>query len=316
MTFSSALGAAVLLDMMLGDSLRFPAHPVVRVGQMIKIFERLLYSRDSVLRGVLMCCAVVAAAAGAAAAVMFAFADMPTLSSCACVWMLYRALAWRSLKDETIGVASALLRHDIRAARTALSRVVGRDTDTLGEPAAAAAAVETIAENASDGVFSVMFWAAIGWRLGGAAGTAVSVWAFKAVSTMDSMIGYDDERYRYFGRAAARLDDAMNFIPARIGGLVTVAAGTAAGFAGMNGLRIFLRDRKKHKSPNSAHGESAFAGLLGIQLGGGAFYGGKFESRPHIGDALREPSADDILSAHRLLDASCALFAMLTAALC
>jgi adenosylcobinamide-phosphate synthase len=151
----------------------------------------------------------------------------------------------------------------------------------------------------------------LGALCGGAAGAGLAAWVFKAASTLDSMVGYDDEEYRDFGRASARLDDLLNFIPARLGGLVVLMAGACLGYSFPQGLKVFLRDRKKHRSPNSAHGESAFAGLLGIRLGGGAFYDGKFEERPVIGNAdFREPEAADIFEAHGILDASAALSAL------
>ena len=140
---------------------------------------------------------------------------------------------------------------------------------------------------------------------------ALFAWLFKAASTMDSMIGYDDERYHDFGWAAAKLDDVLNFIPARLGGVIAVAAGALANMDYKRAWRIFLRDRRNHKSPNSAHGESVFAGLLGIQLGGGAFYGGEWEPRPTLGDDLREPEPDDIFRAHYILNISVAICAVL-----
>jgi adenosylcobinamide-phosphate synthase len=138
----------------------------------------------------------------------------------------------------------------------------------------------------------------------------LTVWFFKTVSTLDSMVGYEDERYGDFGHCSARLDDALNFIPARLGGAAALVAGACLGSSFRRGLRVFLRDRKKHKSPNSAHGESAFAGLLGIRIGGGASYGGVFEERPVIGDASREIEPQDVLRAHGILDATVALSAL------
>ena len=227
-------------------------------------------------------------------------------------YLLYAALAWRSLKDETLPVAAALFRGDLDAARSALSRVVGRDTDVLDEAGMVRAAVETVAENSVDGVLFVLFFAALGYVAGGCVAAVLSVWTFKAVSTLDSMVGYENERYRDFGWASARLDDILNFLPARIGGVAAVLAGACLGYPLLRGLRVLLRDRRKHRSPNSAHGESAFAGLLGIRLGGGGIYGGVLEERPWLGDAVREPEPEDILRAHALLDAAVALFVLLT----
>ena len=320
MAFAMILCSALLLDILLGDPKRLP-HPVVGVGRLVTFFEARLYPKPSsnssagdraFARGLGLCGAVLASTAAAVGLLLLAASASPWLWYGAQVWLLYAALAWRSLKDETLPVALALFEGDLPQARTALSMVVGRDTEALDEASIARAAVETVAENSVDGALSATFYAATGYALGGGAGMALCVWLFKAASTLDSMVGYDNERYHDFGRASARLDDALNFIPARLGGLAIVLAGRCLGQPLLRGLRVFLRDRKKHKSPNSAHGESAFAGVLGIRLGGGASYGGTFHSRPWIGDGLADPTPADLLRAHQLLDASVALFALLT----
>ncbi len=218
------------------------------------------------------------------------------------VYLLYSALAWRDLKDETAPVLSCLMSHDLPNARKYLSRVVGRDTDMLNETEITRAVIETIAENSVDGIMSVIFFAALGLALNASYGAALCVWLFKASSTLDSMIGY--EELQEFGRASARLDDILNFIPARLGGMAIV-------IAGRRGFKVFMRYRLKHKSPNSAHGESAFAGVLGVRLGGGAYYGGKFEEREYLNPEGRDPEPFDIVRAWRLLDMSCSLFAFL-----
>lgn len=314
--FNLILSMALLLDILLGDPKGLP-HPVVGVGRIICFWERRLYpmadgGHGARRRGSLFCVAVLATTTAFAASLLIGTRSVPLLHFAVQAWLFYSALAWRSLKDETLPVATALFKGDTDAARSALSRVVGRDTDVLDKAGTVRAAVETVAENATDGVFSVIFFAALGHAVGGGSGAVLGVWLFKAANTLDSMVGYEDERYRDFGRASAKLDDILNFIPARIGGLVVVLAGACLGYPPVRGLHVLLRDRKKHKSPNSAHGESAFAGLLGIRLGGGAAYGGVFEERPWIGDAARDPEPEDILRAHALLDASVALFAMLT----
>ena len=248
-------------------------------------------------RGLLLCASTVAVAAFTVWLVLY-------VSGCNLVvqvYLLWSALAWRDLKDETAPVLSCLLKNDIAGARFWLSRVVGRDTANLAERDITRAVIETIAENSIDGVISVMFWAALGRAVNASYGACVAVWAFKAASTLDSMAGY--EKYGAFGMASARLDDAMNFLPARLGGLTIV-------LAGRKGLRVFLRDRLKHKSPNSAHGESAFAGVLGVRLGGGASYGGVFEAREWLNPEGREPEFFDIVRAWKVLDVSCSLFAM------
>ncbi|MBQ3448284.1 MAG: cobalamin biosynthesis protein, partial [Synergistaceae bacterium] len=155
----------------------------------------------------------------------------------------------------------------------------------------------------------VIFFAALGYALNHSYGMSLSVWLFKAASTLDSMTGY--EYYHEFGKAGARLDDILNFIPARLGGLIIILAGILTGHDAKSALRVFIHDRKKHKSPNSAHSESAFAGVLCVRLGGGAFYDGKFESRPYINACARDPEIYDVFSAYKLLDVSCALFAFM-----
>ena len=222
------------------------------------------------------------------------------------IYLLYSALAWRDLKDETAPVLESLLKKNLPNARRFLARVVGRDTRNLTESEISRAAVETIAENAIDGVMSVLFWAGLGQAVSAEYGACVLVWAFKAASTLDSMVGY--EALGRYATPSARLDDAVNFIPARLGGIVIVFAGC---LMGRNALHVFLSDRLRHKSPNSAHGESAFAGVLGVKLGGGAFYGGVFEPRDYINITARDPRPNDIVSAWRVLDVSCILFTIL-----
>jgi adenosylcobinamide-phosphate synthase len=303
--------AAVFLDALLGDPKCVP-HPVAGAGAVIKFWERRLYPGvDKRRQGQLFCVLVLATAMAAAGGILFCFSFVPPLYEIAVLYLLYSALAWRSLKDHSLPVALALLDGDIERAREKLSHIVGRDTQKLDKPAILRAALETVGENFIDGVFSVLFFMALGYAWGGAAGAVFAGWFFKTANTLDSMVGYDDPQYRDFGRASARLDDVLNFIPSRLGGLVILAAGACLGYPFSRGLKIFLRDRKKHKSPNSAHGESAFAGLLGVRLGGGAEYGGEFEERPAIGDPdARDPEPADVLSAHGLLDGSVALCAL------
>jgi adenosylcobinamide-phosphate synthase len=279
---------------------------------MIRFWQGRFYSDPDKRRGGrLLCLSVLATTAAVAGLILLCASLNRWLYELVTLYLLYAALAWRSLKDHTLPVALALSKGDLEAARTALSRIVGRDTENLSEGDVARATIETLGENFIDGVFSVVFFMTLGALCGGRAGAVLAAWVFKAASTLDSMVGYDDEEYRDFGRASARLDDILNFIPARLGGLVVLKAGACLGYSFSRGLKVFLRDRKKHKSPNSAHGESAFAGLLEVRLGGGAVYGGTFEERPVIGGAdFREPEFTDILRAHGILDASVALSAL------
>lgn len=292
------LCCAVLLDAILGDPKNFP-HPVVLIGRVIDFWHKRLFTSPRSFRRGLLLCVITLLTAGLSVRLLLLITGGNVLVK---IYLLYSALAWRDLKDETAPVLECLTNHNLTQARGYLARVVGRDTQSLSETGIARATIETIAENSIDGVMSVLFFACVGQILNASWGMCVLVWVFKAASTLDSMVGY--EALGSYGAPSARLDDAMNFLPARLGGLVIV-------LAGRKGLDVFMSDRLKHKSPNSAHGESAFAGVLGVRLGGGAYYGGKFEPREWLNTAGREPEAFDIVRAWRVLDVSCSAFALL-----
>ncbi len=201
-------------------------------------------------------------------------------------------LASRSLRDESRKVEKALQRGDIHAARKAVSMIVGRDTENLTEEGIVKAAVETVAENTSDGVTGPLLYLAAG---GPAAG-----WFYKAVNTMDSMVGYKNDRFLHFGRTAAKLDDAANFLPSRISALLMILSAGMAGYDREGAFTIWRRDRRKHKSPNSAQTEAACAGALGLRLAGDASYFGKLYRKPYIGDEKKKAEASDISRANRL----------------
>lgn len=218
------------------------------------------------------------------------------------VFWMYQILAMKSLKTESMKVFDALMQKDINQARKRLSWLVGRDTEILSSEEVIKADVETIAENTTDGVIAPMIFMAIGGAPLG--------FAYKAINTLDSMVGYRNEKYRYFGTASARTDDAANFIPARIAGILMVVSAFLLRYDGKNAWKCFLRDRNKHLSPNSAQTESACAGALGIQLGGTHDYFGKAVEKPTIGDERRQPISADIKSANRLMMAASALCLM------
>ncbi len=205
----------------------------------------------------------------------------------------YQLLAAKSLKTESMKVYDRLKNGTIGEARYAVSMIVGRDTEELSEKGVTKAAVETIAESTSDGIIAPMFYMMIGG--------APLMFLYKGINTMDSMLGYKNEKYLYFGRCAAKLDDAANFIPARISGVLMCAAAGICGFDGRRAWKIFVRDRRNHASPNSAHTESAMAGALGVQLAGNACYFGRLYEKPYIGDAEREIEPEDIRRANRLM---------------
>lgn len=213
--------------------------------------------------------------------------------------MCYQMLALKSLKDESMKVFHGFARGDMEEARHAVSMIVGRDTKPLSKEGIIRAAVETVAENTSDGVIAPLFYMALG---GGPWGML-----YKAVNTMDSMIGYKNETYIWFGRTAARLDDLLNLIPSRLSALLMIGASYLLGMDGRNAARIYRRDRYNHKSPNSAQTEAACAGALGVQLAGDAYYFGILQEKPTIGDDLRPVEAEDIKRANRLLYMTAAL---------
>ena len=209
--------------------------------------------------------------------------------------MTWQILATKCLRVESMRVYDALRTDGVDAGRRAVSMIVGRDTSVLDAAGVTRAAVETIAENTSDGVIAPMLYTAIGGPVLG--------FVYKAVNTMDSMLGYKNDKYMYFGRFAARLDDVVNFIPARISAYLMIAAAFIGGrqFDGKNAYRIFKRDRFNHASPNSAQTESVCAGALRVQLAGDAVYFGKLVKKKYIGDGMREIEYDDIKRANRLM---------------
>lgn len=211
------------------------------------------------------------------------------------MFMTYQIFATKSLKDESMKVCRCLEEGRLADARKALSMIVGRDTAQLSGEGVAKAAVETVAENTSDGVIAPMLCTALGGPVLG--------FAYKAVNTMDSMIGYRNERYLNFGRAAARLDDIWNYLPARISAGLMLAATALGGkdFDERRALQIYRRDRRKHASPNSAQTESVCAGALGLRLAGPASYFGKRADKPYIGDEIKKTDCGDIRRANRLL---------------
>lgn len=208
-------------------------------------------------------------------------------------FMCYQILAVKSLKTESDKVYRALKEEGLEEGRQAVSMIVGRDTDSLDEEGVTKAAVETVAENTSDGVIAPLFYMMIGG--------AVLGFAYKAINTMDSMIGYKNEKYQYFGTAAARLDDAANYIPSRLSAWLMIAASCILGLDWRNAIHIYQRDRHNHKSPNAAQTESVMAGALDIRLAGNAWYFGKLYEKPGIGDALRPVEPEDIRRSHKLL---------------
>jgi len=214
------------------------------------------------------------------------------------IYIIFTAIATKCLGDEAKKVHDKLENGTLEEARERLSWLVGRDTRNLSEEGVIRGVIETTAENTVDGVVSPLFYAFLGSFFGLG---APLVYAFKAVSTLDSMVGYKNERYRYMGTASARLDDILNFIPARLSVFIIAAASGILGFDGLRSLKTAARDRKKHLSPNSAHGESAVAGALGIRLGGPNVYFGKVVEKPYIGDDINKINKSDIINTVKIM---------------
>jgi len=287
--------AAVLLDLLLGDP-RWLPHPVVAIGKLITILEKLLRRlvANERLGGVLLLVLTVGITAGLAwGLVQGAALIHPAAGVVVSALLGWTCLAARSLHGESKLVADTLLRGDLPEARRFLSRIVGRDTAELPEADIWRGAVETVAENTSDGVIAPLLFLMVG-------GAPLAL-AYKAVNTLDSMVGYKDERYLRFGWASARFDDLANLVPARLTGFLMVLAASLAGLSGRNAWRIMLRDGRNHSSPNSGIPEAAAAGALGVRLGGTNIYFGKPVAKPTIGDPLNPLNATAWHGAVRLM---------------
>lgn len=291
------LGAFVL-DLLLGDPAWLP-HPVIMMGKLIGFLENRLRKlfpktdRGERIAGIILVLTVCVVCFGVPFLVIwFAYRLQPYAGVALEIFFCGQLLAACSLRSESMKVYERLKNGTIDEARYAVSMIVGRDTGNLSREGVIRAAVETVAENTSDGVIAPMFYMALGG--------APLMFLYKAINTMDSMLGYKNERYLWFGRCAAKLDDAANFVPARLSALLMIAASTA-GFDPANAFRIYKQDRRKHASPNSAQTESVMAGALHIQLAGDASYFGKIYKKPFIGKPDREIEDEDIPQACRLM---------------
>ena len=294
-----------LLDLLFGDPVFLP-HPVRMIGSLTAGVEKRLRTgkagraerKEEAEFGRGVCMVGIVLIGTVTVALFFltvAYCLHPYLGVAAECIMTYQILAVKCLKTESMKVFQCLKEDNLEQARWAVSRIVGRDTDCLDKEGIIKAAVETVAENTSDGVIAPMLFLAIGGPVCG--------FFYKAVNTMDSMVGYRNETYLHFGKAAAKLDDAVNFIPARISAVLMIVSSFVLGreFSGRGAYRIYRRDCRNHASPNSAQTESVCAGALGIRLAGYASYFGKTVRKPYIGDALRRVEYEDIRRANRLL---------------
>lgn len=294
-----ALAIGFGIDLILGDPHGWP-HPVVAIGKLISLLERGLRRvfpaaprGENWAGGVLWLLTAAVSTAVPALILWGCHAVSPWLRLAVESVMCWQILATKSLKTESMKVYAALAAGDTELARQAVSMIVGRDTARLDEAGIARAAVETVAENTSDGVIAPMVFLALG-------GAPLGFF-YKAVNTMDSMLGYVEPPYQNIGLVPAKMDDVMNFLPARLSALLMLAAGALLGMDARRGWRIFRRDRYNHASPNSAQTESVCAGLLGLRLAGDAWYHGVLHEKPYIGDAVREVEPEDIRRSCRLL---------------
>lgn len=305
-----ALGLGAVLDAVFGDPRGIP-HVVVGMGRLIAALECFLRrkfsktARGETMAGAVLVLVMLAVSLFLPLLLLFFVYELS-------LWfgmlleglLLWQLLAARDLQVESMAVFSELKKDDLSGARCAVGRIVGRDTERLDVAGVTRAAVETVAENCSDGVIAPLFYIA----LGGAPLGCV----YKAVNTMDSMLGYKNEKYLHFGRWAARMDDALNYLPARLAaGLMILVCGPL-GYDRRGAWRIYRRDRRNHASPNSAHTEAVCAGALGIRLGGDAYYFGQLHRKPSIGDDTRQVEAEDIPRANRLMLAASVLMLFLS----
>lgn len=293
---------AMILDWIFGDPV-WLYHPVRIIGKWISFLEKILrkFAGDQegnekklLIAGGILWILVILASAAVPMGILYL---AEKISPCAafvleCFWC-YQLLAARSLGKESKKVYKKLMQDDLSGARLAVSMIVGRDTEQLTVEGVTKAAVETVAENTNDGVIAPLIYMLIGGPILG--------FVYKAVNTMDSMLGYKNEKYLYFGRVAAKMDDVAGFIPARISALLMILASCLLGMDGKNALWIWKRDRRKHASPNAAQTEAVCAGALQVQLAGDAWYFGKKHEKDTIGDPIRNIEPKDILRSEKLM---------------
>jgi adenosylcobinamide-phosphate synthase len=294
-----ALGIGFLLDFIFGDPY-FLWHPIRGIGNLISASEKLLRKifprtkQGELVAGILLVFLVVIISTGIPATLLVLVFHWNVYAGILLeAIMCYQLLATKSLKVESMKVHDALQAGDLEGGRKAVSMIVGRDTQNLSQEGIIKAAVETVAENTSDGSIAPIIYMAIGGPILG--------FFYKAVNTMDSMVGYKNDKYLYFGRTAAKLDDLLNYIPARISAYLMIGAAAVRGLHAKGAWNIYRRDRFNHASPNSAHTEAVTAGALKIQLAGDAYYFGKLYPKKTIGDNIRPVEVADIKKANELL---------------
>lgn len=294
-----AIVAGFILDLIFGDPHWLP-HPICLIGNLIGFLEKnlrrlLAPGKTALLLGGALMVVIVLSLSYAVpyAVLMLAEQVSPWLRFALETIMFYQIFATKCLRDESMKVYTALHNNDLEDARVKLSWIVGRDTKELTAEEVTKGAVETVAENTADGIIAPMFYMFIGG--------APLAFLYKGINTMDSMVGYKNDKFLYFGRCAAKLDDVANFIPARITGILMILASYFLNMNAAGAWKIFWRDRYNHLSPNSAMTESVTAGALNIQLGGDHYYFGKLVHKDTIGDNIRPVVAEDIVAVNNLL---------------
>lgn len=320
MMYLLQLLTAVFLDLLLGDPPWLP-HPVRGIGRLCIWSEKLtrfLFSNLYIAGLATVFIVLTATATGVFLLLQGATAISPFLGAAFAVILLYTTIATRDLLRHSNAVYTQLLPSGtLEKAREAIAMIVGRDTRDLSRTGITRACIETVAENMVDGVTAPLFFAVMASFAAPFVGlrpiycSVLGAFLYKAVNTMDSMIGYKNEQYLHFGRAAAKLDDVVNFFPSRISGLCVIVAAFFLKLDYREAARIFLRDRLNHSSPNAGHTEAATAGALGLRLGGPSFYFGKIVEKPYLGDGIREPVADDIKKTNRLILVGTSIFIVL-----
>ncbi|MDW7669634.1 MAG: adenosylcobinamide-phosphate synthase CbiB [Bacillota bacterium] len=287
-----------LMDLVLGDSHNIP-HPVRFIGKFIYLLETLLLtnthkSKVKKISGILLWFLTISISYLIPYVIILFISKINIYISIAVeTLMCYFILATKSLKDETMKVYQPLKKNDIETARKHLSLIVGRDTKKLKKEGIIKAAIETVSENISDGIIAPMIFIALGGAPLG--------FAYKAINTLDSMVGYKSKKYKDFGWFSAKADDVANFIPARLSALLMIISSFLSGYDYKSAAKIYVRDRYKHSSPNSAHTEAVAAGALHIALGGPNYYDGMLVEKPYIGDNKKNPETRDILKVFKLM---------------
>lgn len=310
MGYGGLIFVALLLDVLFGDPRWFP-HPVRGIGWLCQKGEAVLRHtiKNELVGGLLLVLLVVSITIGTVWLPLYCASFIhPVVEVIVAVFIVYTGVALRDLIKHSNAVYLALVEnHDITLARKEVGMIVGRDTNELDEEGVSRACIETVAENMVDGITAPLFWGILAGfmssflHLSPIGATAIGVFFYKAINTMDSMVGYKNEQYLNFGRAAAKIDDVVNYLPARISGICLIVAAFFTRLDYGEAARVFIKDRLQHSSPNAGHTEAATAGALNIRLGGPSYYFGKIVEKPYMGEGTRVVEPQDIKKTNRLV---------------